>query len=92
MKISNNVESYIYLKPEEVVSNLLYLGKQSNDLWSDYDDNLKAIEDEELLQALYRCHNKIKDIKINDKYYKKSNRIMKKYQKENNDYIFIKSN
>ena len=31
MKISNNVESYIYLKPEEVVSNLLYLAKQSND-------------------------------------------------------------
>lgn len=88
MNISSNVESYIYLKPEEVVSNLLYLAKQSNDLWSNYDDNLDAIEKEEMLYALYRTQNKVKDIKINDKEYKKSNRVMKKYATENN-YRFI---
>ena len=93
MRISNNVESYIYLKPEDVVTNLLHLAKQSNDLWSDYDDNLEAIENEELLQAIYRSHNKIGDIKVNDKLYKKANRVMKKYLKDNNEYRFIsKSN
>lgn len=88
MKISNNVESYIYLKPEEVSANLLHLAKQSNDLWSNYDDNLKAIEKEELLYALYRTQNKVKDIIVNEKQHKRSIRVMNKYCKENN-YLFI---
>lgn len=89
MKISNNVESYIYLKPEEVVSNLLYLAKQSNDLWSDYDKNKQSIEQEELLYAIYRTQNKVKDIKLNEKQYKKSIRGTNKYLKEHSKYNLI---
>ena len=49
MKISNNIESYIYLKSEKTVLNLLDLAKQSGDLWSDFTGNAQAIEKEKLL-------------------------------------------
>ena len=65
MQISDRVESYVYLKDEDVVVKLLTLAKDAGDIWSS--DNLKAIRAEELLYALFRTHRKIKDISMNDK-------------------------
>lgn len=90
MKISSNVESYIYLK-DEVVFKLLKLAKQSNDLWSDLNDNNEAIEKEEIIFSLFNTHKQIGDINIKDNLYKKSKRELKKYIDEHSSYSFIQN-
>lgn len=90
MKISSNVESYIYLK-DEVVFKLLKLAKQSNDLWSNLNDNNEAIEKEEIIFSLFNTHKQIGDINIKDNLYKKSKRELKKYIDEHSSYSFIQN-
>ena len=84
MKISTNVESYIYLKPEDVVISLLELSKENVDLWSSLD--VDKINEEELLYSLNIAHKKIRDLKTNRKAYK----VLKEY-KENTKYKFIQN-
>lgn len=91
MKISSNIESYIYLKPEEVVVSLLEYAKNSDDLWSNLTNNTGSIEKEELLFALFAAHKQIKDIKRTDKENKKANRYLRKYIEENTNYSFIQN-
>ncbi|MBQ6478914.1 MAG: hypothetical protein IJI44_06055 [Erysipelotrichaceae bacterium] len=89
MQISDRVESYIYLKQEEVVVKLLALAKEAGDIWSGYSDNLKAIRTEELLYALFRTHRKIRDIITTEKTAKKAKKILQQYAEEKGDYRFI---
>lgn len=65
MEISNNIESYIYLKPEHVTINLLELTKKNADIWSNINED--KINEEELLYSLNVTHQKIKDIPSNKK-------------------------
>lgn len=89
MKISSNVESYIYLKPEEVVIKLLDLAKESKDLWTDLNNN-EIIDREKLLYVIDASHKKIGDIPSNEKGYKRATRNLKKYKEEHEGYEFIR--
>ena len=82
MKISNNVESYIYLKPEKVVLSLLDLANDSKDLWSGLNDNSETISREKLLYALLETHKKIGDIPRSEKENKKAKRSLKAFKEE----------
>lgn len=82
--ISTNVESYIYLKNEEVVIKLLELAKKNKDIWSQLSE--EEIDNEELLFSINSIHNKIKDLELP----KKANKILKQY-KENKHYEFIQN-
>ena len=86
MKISNNVESYIYLKPDDVTLKILEFAKSSPDLWSNSDTS--NIEIDELRYRLALTHKTIGDYKLNDKLSKRTNRVLRKFIKEN-DYEFI---
>ncbi|MBO7676682.1 MAG: hypothetical protein J6S49_04130 [Erysipelotrichaceae bacterium] len=91
MKISTNIESYIYLKEEKVVNKLLCLAKESNDLWSNFGNNHQDIENEQIIYALYASHDHIGDIKVNDKVYRKANKQMKQYIEDNPSYQFVRN-
>ena len=82
MKISNNVESYIYLKPEKVVLSLLDLANDSKDLWSGLNENSETISREKHLYALLETHKKIGDIPRSEKENKKAKRSLKAFEEE----------
>ena len=86
MKISNNVESYIYLKADDVTLKILEYAKASPDLWSNSD--ISNIEEDELRFKLAIAHKNIGDYKLNEKLSKRTNRVLKKYIKDN-DYEFV---
>ena len=90
MKISNSVESYIYLKPEETVLRLLDLAKDSSDLWSDLNDNRGSIAAEKLLYTLFVTHAKIGDISYPEKEYKKAAKALKQFIEETPRYRFVR--
>ena len=89
MKVSEKLESYIYLKDSAVVNSLLDLAGSYNDLWSDLGDNKSSIEEEKRRYALFTVHDTIKDIASDEKLYKRSQRIMKKFAEVNKEYSFI---
>ena len=91
MKISSNVESYVYLKPEEVVVKLLEYAKSSDDLWSSLTNNSESIEAEQILYALFSAHKQIKDVKHTEKDYKKAQKALKKYISEHGSYNFVQN-
>ena len=91
MKISSNVESYVYLKPEEVVVKLLEYAKSSDDLWSSFTNNSESIEAEQILYALFSAHKQIKDVKRTEKDYKKAQKTLKKYVSEHGSYSFVQN-
>lgn len=79
INISNNVESYVYIKPDEAVIKLLEYGKNNVDIWSANIDQFKKIDEEEIGAALALAHEKILDIKN----YKRIPNDIKKFLKEN---------
>ena len=87
MQISDRVESYVYLKDEDVVVKLLTLAKDAGDIWSS--DNLKAIRSEELLYALFRTHRKIKDVTMNDKAARRAKKALQQFIENNEGYRFV---
>ena len=89
-KISTNVESYVYLKEEEVVKKLLSLARESNDLWSNFANNHEDIEKEQIIYALYAAHDRIGDIKTSDKVYRKAHKLLRQYIEENPSYRFVR--
>ncbi|MBQ2510011.1 MAG: hypothetical protein II529_04220 [Erysipelotrichaceae bacterium] len=91
MKISSNVESYIYLKPEDVVLRLLDLGEGSSDLWSDLTGNLRSIAEERKLFALFAARREIGDIEETEKRKKKAKKALKEYIQEHPEYGFIQN-
>ena len=88
MLISNNIESYTYLKPESTIINLLDMAKEGKDLWSSLLDSNEAIEEEKLLYALFASHKKLGDVPSNEKTTKKAYRCLKNYV-DNTKYSFI---
>ena len=89
MEISSNVESYVYLKPEETVIKLLKMANGPKDLWSDLNQNDEAIRKEEIIYSLFQAQNKIGSISMNDNVSKKAKRAMKSFIKNNPDYRYI---
>ena len=88
MNISRNVESYVYLKPEELVLELLKLAKENKDLWSSIND--ETIELEENLYSIFLTHKIIGDIKLSEAKTKKVYKTLKEY-KEKSKYDFIQN-
>jgi len=88
LNISRNVESYIYIKPEEVVFNLFNIAKNSKDLWSTFDD--EDIEKEARLYALFLARKRIGDYNLDEKVIKKAYKELKVF-KENTNYDFVQN-
>ena len=91
IRISNNIESYIYLKPAETVTKLLRLAKESKDLWSDLNDNSEAIEKEEIIFALFASHKKIGDIEETEKILRKARKVLNQFKEEHEGYEFVQN-
>ena len=91
MKISSNVESYVYLKPEEVVLKLLDLAENSGDLWSDLIGDRRSIHEERRLFALFAAHRTIGDIRDTEKGMKKAKKALKEYIQTHPEYRFIQN-
>ncbi|MBQ6334669.1 MAG: hypothetical protein IJI46_06350 [Erysipelotrichaceae bacterium] len=89
MKISNNVEAYIYLKPAEVVLRLLELAKNSGDIWTGL-DNAEPIDKARLLYSLAAAHEKIGEISDDEKQLKKATKALKAFKEEHRGYDFIR--
>lgn len=89
LKISKNIESYIYIQQDEVVKKLLKLAKENNDIWTS-ENNETKIEHEEKLYSIFMAHKKIGNIEYDEK---KESKIFKYLQKEkeNTKYEFIKN-
>ena len=83
IQISKNVESYVYIKPDEAVIKLLEYGKQSTDLWSSGEDELQIITEEEIGAVLALAHNRTGDIKLKGAKLKKSLTEATKYLETN---------
>ena len=83
IEISKNVESYIYLKPEETVITLLDYAKNAVDIWSSSEGITDIIEDLQLEYAVKLAHNDIGDIKLSEKANKIAIKTMKKVQENN---------
>ena len=88
MSISSNVESYIYLKPDDVANKILDYAKNSMDLWSSLESE-SSIEDEKIIYSLYTAHKNLKDIKLTEKLTKKAYKTLKQYVLDNPEYSFI---
>lgn len=77
MNISNNIESYTYIKPENVVIKILEYAKNNVDLWSSSEMLADRIDDEQLSYAIYLTHKEIGDYSINEDKLKVAKRMMK---------------
>lgn len=89
IKISNNVESYVYIKPEELVIKLLEYGKQAIDIWSSSEMAENIIENEQLNYSLKLAQKDIGDLKLSETRINSGNRIMKKIIENNPGCKFI---
>lgn len=86
MKISNNIESYIYLKEESIVLRIFDIAKDNKDIWSNDDDYEKRIEKEEIAYCLGVVHDRINDLPISEEKKKKARKTLAKIE----DYSFIR--
>ncbi len=89
MKISNRVESYIYLDPKgKVAFRVLEQAKGHEDLWSDYDDEA-IIEKAQIRSALYAAYDMIG---LHDEFNKPKRALaeLKKYIAANDGFAPIK--
>lgn len=83
MEISNNVESYIYIKPEETVIKLLEYAKKAIDLWSSSEDVLDRLDEEELRYAISLAFKEFGDYPLNENQLKKAHKEMLKVIENN---------
>lgn len=81
INISKNVESYVYIKPDEAVIQLLEYGKASSDLWSSIDGQEQIITEEEVGAVLSFAHSNSGDIKLTGNKLKKSLNDVQDYLK-----------
>lgn len=77
MNISNNIESYTYIKPEDVVIKILEYAKNNVDLWSSPEMLADRIDDEQLEYAIKLAHNEIGDYSIEENKLKIAKKTMK---------------
>lgn len=87
MKISNKVESYIYLNPEVVVA-LLDFARKTPDLWSA--DGTEKIKEDAIIFSLSEAHKRIGDLPVEEKKDKKIFRFLSSYQKDHPEFSFIR--
>lgn len=64
IEISKNVESYVYIKPDEAVLKLLEYARNSADFWSSDEKQKDIITEAELNVVLSLAQRKTKDIKL----------------------------
>lgn len=81
--ISKNVESYIYIKPNEAVIKLLEYGKASSDIWSSGIDVDKVISEEEIGAILSLAQANTGDIKLSGNKLNNSLKDVDNYLKSN---------
>lgn len=89
IKISNKVESYVYIKPEKSVIKLLEYGKAAIDIWSGDEEKINIIDNEQLAHALKLAQKDIGDFHLGTKKSKAANRIMKRIIDNNPGCKFI---
>ena len=89
MKISKNIESYIYLN-DEATFKLLEYSKNNSDLWSTNTHHEEKITEEEIGLALSMSFKKIGDAALDHNRQVKARRVMNKYIEENSGFSFIK--
>ncbi|MBQ3418627.1 MAG: hypothetical protein IJH31_00650 [Erysipelotrichaceae bacterium] len=89
INISNKVESYVYIKPEESVIKLLEYGKDAVDMWSGDDELVNLIDDEQLAYSIKLAHKEIGDFNLDERKLKSANRTMKKLIEKNPGSMFI---
>ncbi len=83
MKISNNIESYTYINPEDIVIKLLEYGKENIDIWSSDENLSEKIDDEELYYSIRLAHKEIGDYPLSEDKLKKAIKTMRKVKKLN---------
>ena len=83
MSISNNMESYVYINPEDIVIKLLEYGKDNIDIWSSNENLSDKIDDEELYYSLRLAHKEIGDFDLSEEKLKKAIKTMRKVKELN---------
>ncbi len=83
MNISNNIESYTYINPEDIVIKLLEYGKENIDIWSSNENLSEKIDDEELYYSIRLAHKEIGDYPLSEDKLKKAIKTMRKVKKLN---------
>ena len=83
LDVSKNIESYIYIKPEEIVIKILEFAKNAIDIWSSADGLDDMIADIQLKYAIKLAHNDIGDFVFDEKTNRVAERFMKKVQNAN---------
>ena len=89
VEISKNVESYIYINPEETVIKLLDYAKDAVDIWSSSDGLNDDIIDQQIEYAAKLAYKKIGDYIFDEKKLAHAYNMMKKYVNENPMMKFI---
>ena len=89
VEISKNVESYIYINPEETVIKLLDYAKDAVDIWSSSEGLNNDIADQQLEYAVKLAYKKIGDYIFDEKKLNHAHNVMKKYINENPMMKFI---
>lgn len=86
MNVSSNVESYIYIKPEETVFRILSLADRTEDIWSSLSGLKEAIDEEKRYYALYLAHKHAGELVKDEKSVRRAQRNAKKYLEEHPGY------
>ncbi len=83
INISNNLESYVYIKPETMVLDMLDRAKDIIDVWSYSEDMDKILEDEKIAYSLRLINNEYGDYPLREDKYKRAHNLMKKLIERN---------
>ena len=89
MSVSSKIESFVYIKPEESVIDLLEYGKNAIDIWSSGEHANERVDDEQLEYALKLAQKDIGDYRLPESKLRAANRVMKKLQEKNPSSSFI---
>ncbi len=89
INISNSIESYIYIRPEETVIKLLEEGKNSLDIWSSSELTAVRIQEEAIATALNLAYKQVGELPISETLLKKAYKTLCSYQKIYEPYRFI---
>lgn len=89
INISKNIESYIYIRNDEVVIKLLEYAKVSTDIWSASSNQVQIISEEEIAAVLSLAHSKTGDIKLTGNKLKRALNDVSQYLQNNPIYSRI---
>ena len=92
MKISKQVESYVYIDDLKVAFNILEYAKKAYDTWTSEEDITTKLDEAQIRLALFNVQHQLPAFKISENTKKAIHRKMKNYIKEHPDYEFISDN